>query len=70
MNQTPTFVGIDVSKAHLDVASRPDGRAFRLPNSAEGVAAFLEKREPAWTLAPSKDLPDWFPWRPEPPFTE
>ena len=37
------FVGIDVAKDHLDVASRPDGAEFRLPNSPEGVAALVER---------------------------
>ena len=35
------FVGIDVAKAHLDIASRPDGQEFRLPNSPEGIAALV-----------------------------
>ena len=38
MQTTPRFVGIDLSKAHLDVASRPDGQEFRLPNTPEGIA--------------------------------
>jgi enoyl-CoA hydratase/carnithine racemase len=58
--------------SHPMETHRIDSRAIydtgRMADSAEGVAAFLEKRDPAWTLAPSRDLPDWFPWRPEPPF--
>jgi hypothetical protein len=53
-------------------AHRIDSRAIyetgRLADSAEGVRAFLEKRPARWSLAPSRDLPDWFPWREEPPF--
>jgi transposase len=35
----PRFVGIDVSKDRLDVASRPDGRESRHPNTSAGIAA-------------------------------
>ncbi len=59
---------------HPMVTHRIDSRAIydtgQMADSAEGVAAFLAKRPARWTLAPSTDLPDWFPWRPEPPFTE
>ncbi len=42
MDTTPRFVGIDVSKAWLDLASRPDGHLSRHPNTAAGVAAVVE----------------------------
>jgi enoyl-CoA hydratase/carnithine racemase len=59
---------------HPMVTHRADSRAIhdtgRMADAAEGVTAFLQKRPAQWTLAPSTDLPDWFPWRPEPPFAE
>jgi enoyl-CoA hydratase/carnithine racemase len=59
---------------HPMVTHRIDSRAIydtgRMADAAEGVAAFLQKRPANWSLAPSADLPDWFPWRPEPPFAE
>jgi enoyl-CoA hydratase/carnithine racemase len=29
------------------------------PDAAEGVLAFLDKRQPAWTLSPTRDWPAW-----------
>ena len=46
METTPRFVGIDVSQAHLDVATRPDGQEFRLPNTPEGIAAAVDRLKP------------------------
>jgi enoyl-CoA hydratase/carnithine racemase len=63
-------LGADHPMASHRIESRAIFDTGRLADSAEGVAAFLEKRDPAWTMAPSRDLPDWFPWRPEPPFAE
>ncbi len=58
---------------HPMVAHRIDSRAIydtgRMADSAEGVAAFLAKRPANWSATPSTDLPDWFPWRPEPPYS-
>lgn len=36
------FVGIDVSKKHLDVAVRPSGQQLRVTNDAEGHLAIVE----------------------------
>jgi enoyl-CoA hydratase/carnithine racemase len=32
----------------------------------EGVTSFLEKRAPAFTMSPTQDLPDFYPWWTEP----
>src|SRR2546425_1467015 len=42
MMRTQVFVGIDVSKAQLDVAFRPEGR-FSAPNDEAGFAQVLER---------------------------
>ncbi|HEX2035809.1 MAG TPA: IS110 family transposase [Chloroflexota bacterium] len=50
MASTPVTVGIDVAKAHLDVAARPDGERWQVPNDEDGVAALVARRRP---LAPA-----------------
>ena len=41
MDTTALFVGIDVAKAHLDVALGPAGPVSRYPNDEAGIAAIL-----------------------------
>jgi len=57
---------------HPMEAHKIDSRGiFDLGRSAdvrEGVTSFLEKRPPEWTMVPSRDLPDWFPWWEERPY--
>jgi transposase len=50
MTGSPSFVGIDVSKAALDVAVRPGGTAFRVANDPRGHAELVERLRP---LAPA-----------------
>jgi enoyl-CoA hydratase/carnithine racemase len=51
---------------HPMEAHKVDSRGiFSLGQGAdvrEGVTSFLEKRPPEFTMKPSTDLPDWFPW--------
>lgn len=37
------FVGIDVSKASLDIAVRPSGPAWQVDNSEEGIRQLAER---------------------------
>lgn len=45
------FVGIDVSKARLDIAVRPGQRYWHCPNTLEGIAALIQ---PLRELAPMR----------------
>jgi len=57
---------------HPMAAHRIDSRGIemmgRSPDAYEGVASFLEKRAPRFTMKPSQDMPGFFPWWTEPPF--
>jgi transposase len=46
MSLPELFVGIDVSKAHLDVHCRPTGTAVRHANDPAGIAALVERLRP------------------------
>src|SRR5262245_45738041 len=46
MTQPTAFVGIDVSKATLDVAVRPTGTTFRVANDPDGIAALVDRLRP------------------------
>lgn len=49
----PDVIGIDVSKAHLDIFDAQSGRAERISNSGEAVRALaerLESRESAFVI--------------------
>lgn len=50
MTAPACFVGIDVSKATLDVAARPGGAAWTAPNDDAGIAALVARLRP---LAPT-----------------
>jgi transposase len=46
MAETPLFVGIDVSKAQLDVAVRPSGPDRSVPYTEAGIATLVEQLGP------------------------
>ena len=41
--KTEVFVGLDVSKQHLDVAVRPQGRHFVTPNNDRGIQQLVKR---------------------------
>lgn len=43
MTTTPVFVGVDVSKARLDIAVRPSGDHWSVPNDDTGIATALAR---------------------------
>ena len=42
-SDVPCFVGIDVAKAQLDIALRPSGERWAVPNDAGGVVMLVER---------------------------
>ena len=58
---------------HPMEAHRADSRAIqglgKLADAREGVTSFLEKRDPQWSLKPTQDSPEVFPWWEEPEFS-
>jgi transposase len=48
MTETKHYVGIDVSKAQLDCASRPSGERQQVPNTEAGISRLVEQ----WRAAP------------------
>src|SRR6058998_891509 len=50
MSDVPCFVGIDVAKAQLDIALRPSGERWTVPNDTNGVTTLVERMQ---TLQPT-----------------
>lgn len=43
MTAPTVFVGIDVSKAALDVSVRPSGLTFQVANDPDGIAGLIDR---------------------------
>jgi len=43
MQQEPTYIGIDVAKAQVDVAVHPTGMRWQAPYTEEGVQELLSR---------------------------
>ena len=62
------MLGADHPMAAHRVDSRGISTLGKLPDAAEGVTSFLEKRPAEFTMKVSEDIPDFFPWWDEPRF--
>ena len=43
MSDMPCFIGIDVAKAQLDIALRPAGKRWAVPNDTSGVTMLVDQ---------------------------
>jgi hypothetical protein len=55
--------------AHI-LESRSLTAMFGSDDAREGGASFIEKRPPKFTMEPSRQMPDFFPWWKEPTFPD
>jgi transposase len=46
MSDVPCFIGIDVAKAQLDIALRPSGERWTVPNDTNGVTMLVDQLQP------------------------
>lgn len=58
--------------SHPMEAHKVDSRGVystgRSADAREGVMAFFEKRPAEWSMRPSSDMPEWYPWWDDPPY--
>jgi enoyl-CoA hydratase/carnithine racemase len=62
-----------LGESHPMAAHRVDSRGINAMGTSddvrEGVMSFLEKRPAQFTMRPSQDMPDFYPWWTDPDFT-
>lgn len=56
------MLGADHPMEAHKIDSRGVYSTGRSSDAFEGVTAFLQKRPAAWTMQPSTDMPEWYPW--------
>jgi len=61
------MLGADHPRKAIAIDSKAIAWAFRQADTEEGVKSFLEKRPPNFTMKPSSDMPDFYPWWTEEP---
>ncbi len=62
------MLGADHPMEAHKVDSRGIAQLGVSPDVREGVESFLEKRPPEFSMKPSEDMPDFYPWWDERPF--
>ena len=63
------MVGADHPMEAHKIEARAIEWAFQQADAQEGIASFLEKRPSKFPMKPSTDMPDFYPWWSERPFT-
>lgn len=61
------MLGSDHPREAVKIDSRAIFWAFQQPDAQEGIKSFLEKRPPKFTMKPSTDMPNFYPWWKEEP---
>ena len=63
------MVGADHPMEAHKIESKGVEWSFQQADAREGITSFLEKRPANFTMKPSTDMPDFYPWWTERPFT-
>ncbi len=68
MSDMPCFVGIDVATAQLDIALRPSGERWAVPNDASGVMTLVDRVQALHPtlIGPRASWPKRTRWMPGP----
>ena len=63
MSDGPCLIGIDVAKAHLDMALRPSGERWAVPHETSGVTRLVDQLQALDpTLMVRKPRAAWSAW--------